>query len=100
MKKTQYILVDTISQYRMRYLVEVPEGKEEWALDTVTLEEAKEFSQLHLGETIFAHREVSKQEALDMYRKDNDYLAGWSDDQIVNTGFTLMKDHIDAETQS
>jgi hypothetical protein len=100
MKKTQYILVDAISQFRIRYLVEVPEGKKEWALDTVTMEEAKEFSQFHLGETIIDHREVSKQEALDTYRKDNDYLAKWSDDQIVKSGFTLIKDYINAKTKS
>jgi hypothetical protein len=99
MNKNRYILVDTISQYRMRYLVEVPEGKEERALETVTMEEAKEFSQLHLGETIFSHREVSKQEAFDTYRKDNDYLASWSDEQIMRAGFTLLKDYGNAETQ-
>jgi hypothetical protein len=95
----KYVLVDALSQYRMRYLVEVPEGKEEWALETVAMEEAKEFSQLHLGETIFAHREVSKQEALDIYRKDNDYLASRSDEQIIKAGFTLLKDYGNAETQ-
>ena len=82
MKKieTQWVLVETISTFRERYMVEVPVGidqygkdKADWALDTVTLEEAKEFSQQHLGETIVSHRVVTKEEALAMCDKDNDY---------------------------
>ena len=73
MKKieTQWVLVETVSTFRERYMVEVPVGidrygkdKADWALDTVTLEEAKEFSQEHLGETIVSHRVVTKEEAL------------------------------------
>ena len=68
MKKieTQWVLVETVSTFRERYMVEVPVGidrygkdKADWALDTVTLEEAKEFSQEHLGETIVSHRVVT-----------------------------------------
>lgn len=86
--KTKLVLVDTISQYRMRYLVEVPEGKEYWALDTVTFEQAKEFSQLHLGETIVSHRTISEKDALSQFRLDNSYLAGWPDNQILKAAVT------------
>ena len=55
----------------MRYLVEVPVGidaygrdKSEWAMDTVTMHQAQEFSQQHLGEQIVSHRVVTKEEAL------------------------------------
>lgn len=89
--KTKLVLVDTITQYRMRYLVEVPEGKEDWALDIVTMEEAKDFSQLHLGETIVSHRTVSKKEALAQFRLDNSYLARWSDKQILDAAVTPYK---------
>ena len=51
-EETQWVLVETVSMFRERYMVEVPVGtdrygkdKSEWALDTVVLEEAKEFSQ-------------------------------------------------------
>jgi hypothetical protein len=103
MKKieTQWVLVETISTFRERYMVEVPIGidqygkdKADWALDTVTLEEAKEFSQQHLGETIVSHRVVTKEEALAMCDKDNDYARVWNDELKIKTFFTTMEEHI------
>jgi len=103
MKKieTQWVLVETVSTFRERYMVEVPVGvdrygkdKVDWALDTVTLEEAKEFSQEHLGETIVSHRVVTKEEALALCDKDNDYARVWNDELKVKTFFTTMEEHI------
>jgi hypothetical protein len=103
MKKieTQWVLVETVSMFRERYMIEVPVGvdrygkdKAEWALDTVTLEEAKEFSQEHLGETIVSHRVVTKEDALAMCDKDNDYARVWNDELKVQTFFTSMAEHI------
>jgi len=45
--ETEWVLVECISTFRERYMVEVPKGKADWALDTVTMNEAKEFSQKH-----------------------------------------------------
>jgi len=88
-----WVLVDTIAQYRMRYVVEVPDAsKEEWALDTVTMDQAKEFSQHWLGETIFSHRIISEEDACALYRKDNDYLSHWTDDEIKDQAFTFVKE--------
>ena len=53
--ETELVLVECIQTYRMRYMVEVPVGRAGWALDTVSCDEAKEFSQLSLGETIVSH---------------------------------------------
>ncbi len=103
MKKieTQWVLVEAISTFRERYMVEVPVGvdrygkdKADWALDTVTLEEAKEFSQEHLGETIVSHRVVTKEEALALCDKDNAYCKAWTEEQKMNSFFTTMTDHI------
>ena len=103
MKKieTQWVLVETVSTFRERYMVEVPVGidrygkdKADWALDTVTLEEAKEFSQEHLGETIVSHRVVTKEEALALCDKDNDYARKWNDELKIKTFFTVMTEHI------
>ena len=103
MKKieTQWVLVETVSMFRERYMVEVPVGvdrygkdKAEWALDTVTLEEAKEFSQEHLGETIVSHRVVTKEDALAMCDKENDYARVWNDELKIQTFFTTMAEHI------
>ena len=103
MKKieTQWVLVETISTFRERYMVEVPVGidrygkdKADWALDTVTLEEAKEFSQEHLGETIVSHRVVTKEEALAMCDKENEYAKVWNDEMKIQAFFTTMAEHI------
>jgi len=87
-EKTEWVLVETVSQFRMRYMVEVPAGKKEYALDTVTLNEAKEFSQEHLGETIVSHRVVSKKEALTICDEDNHYCASWTKDKKESAFFT------------
>ena len=103
MKKieTQWVLVETVSMFRERYMVEVPVGTDSygkdktlWALDTVTLEEAKEFSQEHLGETIVAHRVVTREDALAMCDEDNDYARVWNDELKIQTFFTTIAEHI------
>ena len=105
MKKieTQWVLVETVSMFRERYMVEVPVGtdqygkdKVEWALDTVVMEEAKEFSQQHLGETIVSHRVVTREEALAMCDKDNDYARVWNDELKIKSFFTSVGDYSDA----
>jgi hypothetical protein len=89
---TEWVLVECVSTFRERYMVEVPVGKAEWALDTVTLEEAKEFSQIHLGEQIVSHRVVSKNEALALCDKDNDYCRTWNDELKMENFFTTWKE--------
>ena len=103
MKKieTQWVLVEAVSMFRERYMVEVPVGvdrygkdKADWALDTVTLEEAKEFSQEHLGETIVSHRVITKEDALALCDKDNAYCLSWTEEMKMNSFFTTMAEHI------
>ena len=92
---TEWVLVETVSKFRERYIVEVPIVKQLWALDTVTLNEAKEFSQEHLGETIVSHRVVSVEEALSMCDRDNAYCSSWSDDKKIDTFFTKEGENIE-----
>ena len=87
-EETEWVLVEAISQFRERYMVEVPKGKAEYALDTVTLNEAQEFSQEHLGEVIVSHRVVSFDEALKMCDKDNHYCKAWDTDKKLDAFFT------------
>ena len=87
-EETEWVLVEAISQFRERYMVEVPKGKAEYALDTVVMNGAQEFSQEHLGEVIVSHRVVSFDEALKMCDKDNDYCSEWSDEKKVDAFFT------------
>jgi hypothetical protein len=85
----EWVLVDAVSSFRMRYMVQVPKGKKEYALDTVTCEDAKEFSQEHLGEHIVSHRVVSEAEALELCDLDNDYTKSWDADLKQKTFFTF-----------
>ena len=88
--KTEFILVECISTYRIRYVVEVPKGKISWANECVFMDEAKEFSQKYLDELHVSSRPISKDEALSLYREDNPYVKSWSDDKIVEVAFTTM----------
>lgn len=95
-KETELVLVETISTFRHRYVVEVPKGKSEWALDTVVCEEAKEMSQEHIGEQIVSHRVVGDEEALYLARQDNDFIDGkfgnrWSDEVVRKNFFTTLE---------
>ena len=98
-KETQWVLVDCVSTFRKRYMVEVPIGVDDygndktlWALDTVTMEEAKEFSQEYLGDQIVSHRVVTYDEALTLCDKDNDYTVSWDTDTKVKNFFTTLAD--------
>ena len=94
--ETQWVLVEAVSTFRSRYMVEVPVGTDNygkdkalWALDTVTMNEAKEFSQAHLGEQIVSHRVVTKEEALALSDADNDYTAeAWDEELKMKNFFT------------
>jgi len=97
--ETQWVLVECVSTFRDRYMVEVPIGvddfgkdKSTWALDTVTMEEAKTFSSEHLGEQIVSHRVVTKAEALTLCDKDNDYTTSWDEETKIKNFFTTWKE--------
>lgn len=90
--ETEWVLVETVSTFRHRYMVEVPQGKSEWALDTVVMDEATEFSQEHLGFHIVSNRVVSLDEALELCVEDNDYSTSWSDDKKIEVFFTEIKE--------
>ena len=91
-EETEWVLVECISTFRQRYMVEVPKGKTLWALDTVTMEEAKEFSQEHIGEQIISHRTVSKKEALALCDVDNDYGSEWDKETKMKNFFTTWEE--------
>jgi hypothetical protein len=78
------VMVETISQHRVRYVVEVENDILD-ATDEVVWRENdadfKEFSQMHLGNVIVSHREITEQDYLKMFNEDNDYLSAWLDEQ-------------------
>jgi len=78
------VLVETVSTFRMAYLVEAPKDHPEYALDTVTMDTGlEEFGQKHLGEDIFGYRVVSAAEAVSVYHKENGKTT-WTDEQILS----------------
>jgi hypothetical protein len=94
---SKYILVDAISQFRMRYVIEVPDTHndgefpctaEQWAMDTVTMQEAKEFSQEWLGETIVSAHEITSEKIITQCDEDNDYCKTWTREQKMDTFVT------------
>ena len=78
MEKKLY-LVETVSMFRMRYVIEARE--EEHATDEFVMEIGKddfhEFSQHHMDEVIVSTRELSAKDYLELFDKDNQYLKSW-----------------------
>lgn len=78
------VMVDCMSQFRIRYVVEV-EDNIDHALDEVIMQEGKEdfveFSQEYMGIMPISHREISREEYLKVFDKDNDYLKDWPEEK-------------------
>lgn len=72
-------LVETISMFRMRYVVEANNASD--AKDEVSMNEGnlREFSQLHVDEMITSTREIDQTEYLRLFDEDNDYLHEWDE---------------------
>lgn len=83
-----WVMVECVQQYRMRYMVQAPADHPEYALDDVTMQEAKEFSQLDIGEVIVSHRVMSHEDALKLCDEDNNYTQGWTEEQKIKAFFT------------
>jgi len=79
-------IVETISMFRMRYVVEANEA--EHAADEVVFglgnSELKEFSQRHVDEVITSTREITQEEYLKQFDIDNDYLSIWPNEQKLS----------------
>lgn len=92
-KDTEFVLVETVSMFRMRYVIEVPKGKSEYALDDVVMKEAelKEFSQEHLDEIIVSHRTIKPKKIVKMIDNDNEYCKSWSPEKKLQTFVNFME---------
>lgn len=95
----KYVVVTTTSTFRQRYCIPVsklqemnntislkdhPEQIVPWAEDSVTSEDAKEFSQKWLGETILDTFILDEERALMLFDRDNDYLKNWTKEQKLD----------------
>ena len=87
---SKYVMVDAISMFRMRYVVEVPDECSEpipYAKDSVTCEDTREYSQEHLDEVISSCREITLEEAIEQFRIDNSNDV-WDEETIIKNSFT------------
>lgn len=93
MEKKLY-LVETVSIFRQRYVVEARES--EHASDEVVMglgrEDFQEFSQKHVDEMITSTREISVDEYLKLFDEDNDYLSKWSVSKKMQSINTIKYD--------
>lgn len=81
----RYASFTTVSIFKHRYIVEMGENdKLENLADLVTCEELEEFSQNHVDELIVDSDALSEEEMLKLFRKENSYLASWSDEHILD----------------
>lgn len=73
-------LVETISMFRMRYVIEANSAAD--AKDEVTMNvgELAEFSQHHVDELVTTAREIDDVEYLRQFDEDNDYLKEWTEE--------------------
>lgn len=80
---TKLVLVETISQFRHRYVVELPDdGDNVWAVEDVVITGGvEEFSQTHLGEFDFSNREITKEEYLRLFDEDVPYCKDWPEEK-------------------
>jgi hypothetical protein len=80
MTKKMY-LVETVSMFRMRYVIEAEDPSH--ADDEVVCNQGdlEEFSQKHIDECILSTREISEDEYISLFNKDNDYLSSWDVEQ-------------------
>lgn len=86
----RYVVITTVQTFKHRYAVPMDKLQElnadaeverEWALDAVTLNEVKEFSQHHIGEQILDDMELNEEEVLQLFDSDNPYLSKWTKEQ-------------------
>ena len=83
--KTKLVLVDTVSSFRIRYVVEVPEdASEEIAHDFVLNGDPKELSQVHTKEEVVGSRVVTDKQYLKVFDSDNEYLSSWPDEMKLD----------------
>jgi hypothetical protein len=80
--KTKLVMVETVSSFRIRYVVEIPEdAEEEMAHDRVLNDgDIKEFSQAHISEEVSGSRVVTNKQYLKVFNEDNMYLRSWKED--------------------
>ena len=76
MEKKLY-MVETISIFRHRYVINAHEASHAEDEVTCNLTELQEFSQKHVDELITSTREISATDYMTLFDEDNAYLKSW-----------------------
>lgn len=84
-KEKKYILVESISTFRIRNVVEVNDESEDGLATDAALYNniLDEFGQKHIGQTIVSTRVVEKEELLGLYQEDNSYGTQFMVDKSI-----------------
>jgi hypothetical protein len=89
MSDKKLYVVETISMFRMRYIVE--DTRPDWAEDTVVMglgqDDFREFSQHHVDEVITSTREITEAEMIALHDADNPHFTDWPAErklQLIN----------------
>lgn len=93
MEKKLY-LVETVSIFRQRYVVEALEASHAEDEVVMTMHDGSitEFSQKHIDENITSTREINTDEYVKLFDEDNDYLKAWSLPQKMQCINTIKYD--------
>ena len=96
----KYVVVDCVSSFHMRYVVELnKDDPEHFALDTVVMSEAVEFSQKHLDETVVTHRTLENvKDVIKLARKDHNDPVMWTDEWIEKSLITKSKEDLSSKS--
>ena len=91
-----YVVVTAVSSFRMRYVMHKDDLRNlnpgsdpsdadliDWAMDSVTMMECEEFSQMHIGENIIDVNTLTEDEMLELFDGDNDYLKEWDREKKI-----------------
>lgn len=88
----EYVLVTTISHFRLKYAIPLEEFEALGFGDPVNTEElseylkqgnVKEFNQYHLGENACDVAVYSEEDVLELFDVDNAYLSKWTTAQKI-----------------
>lgn len=93
----KYVVVTAISSFKMKYVVPAEELQKlneaieldeararEWAEESVIMEEVKDFSQKHIGETVIETDILDEDTLLEMFDRENDYLSDWTREKKID----------------
>jgi hypothetical protein len=96
---SKLVMVETVSQFFHRYVIELPDDYNNICAEgLVAASNAEEMSQRHIGESILSSREITEDEYMTMFDKDNDYLINWTDDQkksLINVKYNNEQTGVD-----